>query len=113
MNSSLATLALIIAITLASIELAARIKTRAEIQRHKEKARERFEARPRGRVVKIGTIVRDRTGRELPAGFALDCEHRVPSGALMYDGENVRMLMAGYTAEELVEIARNPKEWQA
>lgn len=112
MNSILVTLAALLVIALTSLVFADHLKIRAEIRRNKAKARERFLARPKGRIVKVGRIIHDEHGRELPWEFTIDCMGRIPDVQLMYDGENVRTLMAGWTAEELVEIARNPKEWE-
>jgi hypothetical protein len=69
----------------------------------------RFEARERGKIVKVGTIVRDCLGREHPWGFELDCRGRVPAMAI---GPHGKTLMAGYTREELLEIAKRPSEFE-
>lgn len=73
-----------------------------------EEALRRFEARPRGRVLKIGTVVVDALGREHPWGFELDCEGNVPGQSVGIHGE---ILIAGYTTGELVEMAKRRAEF--
>jgi hypothetical protein len=69
----------------------------------------RFEAREKAKIVKVGKIVLDPLGREHPWGFELDCLGRVPARSIGIHGE---ILIAGYTREELLEIARRPSEFE-
>lgn len=73
-----------------------------------EEALRRFEARPRGRVLRIGTVVVDALGREHPWGFELDCEGKVPGQSIGLHGE---ILIGGYTTGELVEMAKRRAEF--
>lgn len=74
-----------------------------------EDALRRFEARPRGKVLKIGTMIRDELGHEHPWQFSFDCQGRVPAVAQGIHGE---ILLAGYTFAELSEMARRRSEFE-
>lgn len=82
-----------------------------KIRNREEEAAElrRFEARRRGKIVKVGHIVIDPLGREQPWDFHIDGENEVPALA---QGPRGELLFAGYTREELLEIARRPEEFQ-
>jgi len=98
--------------TVVAIVLAFGFHTWRDRRRHRRAyaaALKRFEARPRGRVVKIGTIVVDQLGREHPWGFEVDCEGRVPGMSIGLHGE---ILIAGYAKEELVEMAKRRAEFE-
>ena len=98
--------------TAVAIVLLFLVSTWRDRRRHRrayEEALKRFEARPRGRVLKIGTIVRDELGREHPWGFAVDCEGKVPAMSVGIHGE---LLIAGYAKEELLEMAKRRAEFE-
>lgn len=85
------------------------IRDRRRIARVKREMLRRFAERPKGRILKVGTIVKDILGGEHPWGFEIDCEGRVPTA---YLGPNGEFLVAGYTKDELLEMARRPSEFE-
>ena len=76
--------------------------------RKEERRRKAFEARPRARIGRVGSVVLLPDGRRAISNWEFDCLNRIPP----FDLREGVVLYAGYTVDELEEIAARRAEWE-